>query len=170
MAGIYALTGSFIAWKVLGFNPDRFDYSFEGSGVTNLLLLSIIILTLAVGTALVDSRHKAKSKGEKAWNATSRRMLINMSVPLLSGGVLIIALIVNGLAGLAAPLTLLFYGLALYNAGHFTFKVLRIRGIVQIILGLANVLFIQYGLLFWIFGFGVIHIIYGIYMHIRYAR
>jgi hypothetical protein len=46
----------------------------------------------------------------------------------------------------------------------------RIMGVVQIILGLAGVWFIQYGLLIWALGFGVVHIIYGIYIHYKYKR
>jgi len=31
-------------------------------------------------------------------------------------------------------------------------------------------LYTGYGLLLWAIGFGVVHIIYGIYIHIRYER
>lgn len=172
MAGIYAFAGAYVAWEVLNFNPNSLNYNYAdgGDSLVKLIILAILIMVLAVATALIDSRRKARSKGERAWNATSRRLLINMSVPLLAGGAIIIALFIAGLAGLAAPLTLVFYGLALYNAGNFTFRELRIMGLVQIVLGVLNILFIQSGLLIWVIGFGLIHIIYGIYMHIRYTR
>lgn len=93
-----------------------------------------------------------------------------MAIPLFTGGILIIMFIFHGLLGLIAPLTLLFYGLALYNAGFYTIRVVRFMGIAFIGLGLLNTALISYGLLFWVIGFGVIHILYGIYMHIRYER
>ncbi len=74
------------------------------------------------------------------------------------------------LVGLIAPSTLLFYGLALYNASQFTYNDMKFLGLIQMGLGLAGVWFIEYGLLFWAIGFGVVHIGYGIYMHLKYER
>jgi hypothetical protein len=79
-------------------------------------------------------------------------------------------LMAKDMAGLMAPLALVFYGLAVYNASKYTFEEVRIMGVVQIILGLAGVWFIQYGLLIWALGFGFVHIIYGIYIHYKYKR
>jgi hypothetical protein len=93
-----------------------------------------------------------------------------MLVPLVSGGILILVLIVKDLIGLIAPLMLLFYGLALYNASKFTIDEVKFLGMTQIGLGLIASYFTEYGLLFWSIGFGVVHIIYGIYMYFRYER
>lgn len=175
LAGIYALAGAFIAYKFFGFNPDEVIYRSSGAagqskGFVEVALVAMIVLILALGTAIIDSYRKARSKGEKAWNATSRRLLVNMSVPLSAGGILILVLISKGLIGLVAPLTLVFYGLALYTAGNFTFKVVKTLGIVQVILGLIGCYFIEYGLIIWAVGFGLVHIAYGIYMHFKYER
>ncbi len=172
LAGIYALAGAYIAWKVFDFNPQELvSHSTEsGSGFLNVFLLSGIVLALAIGTAILDSYLKARKKGEKAWNAISRRLLANMLAPLITGGILILVLISEGIIGLVAPLTLLFYGLALFNAGNFTYRAVRILGLVQITLGLISCWFIEYGLLIWTVGFGLGHIVYGIYMHYKYER
>jgi len=169
MAGIYAFAGAWIASEVLQFNPDKFQYEYSGDSFS-LFVLAFAVIIVAVLTALFDSRKKAASRKVKAWNATSKRLLINMAVPLFSGGALIVILFLSGLTGLIAPLTLIFYGIALFSAGNFTFNELRIMGLAQIALGLLNCWFIETGLLFWVIGFGVIHIVYGIYMHIRYAK
>ncbi|MEX0844696.1 MAG: hypothetical protein WD022_05420 [Balneolaceae bacterium] len=168
LAGFYSLVGAWFAYSILGFHPDKIFYTYPD--LTNVILLATVVLILALSSALLDSRRKARKNDMKAWNATSRRLLISMAVPLFAGGVLILILIFKGLIGLIAPLTLLFYGLALYNAGNFTIKEVRVMGIAQIFLGLLNVWFIEYGLCIWAFGFGVIHIIYGIFMHFRYER
>ena len=174
MAGIYALSGAYIAYKLFYFNPDEIVYSTtSGNGSSNLLkvvFLAFIILILAIGTAMFLSYKKANKKGEKLWNATAKRLLINMAVPLVAGGLLILILISKGLIGLIAPFTLLFYGLALYNASKFTYGEVRSLGLIEMGLGLISSYFVGYGLLFWALGFGVIHIIYGIYMHYRYER
>ncbi|WPP49155.1 hypothetical protein [Catalinimonas niigatensis] len=170
LAGIYALSGAYIAYQFLGFNPDTIDYSPTLSSLSFIMILAIIILILAIGTAILLSSKKADKRGEKVWNTTSRRLLASMAVPLVAGGILILILLSSGLIGLIAPLTLLFYGLALYNASKFTYDEVRSLGIIQIILGLISTYFITYSLLFWAVGFGLFHIVYGIYMHIRYER
>jgi hypothetical protein len=168
MAGIYALAGAYVAYSVLGFNPDAVDYSF--TNLTPVILLALGVLVSALITAVFFSRRKASDKGEQIWNATSRRLLASMAVPLIIGGALILIFIVKGLIGLAAPLMLIFYGLALYNAANYTIKEVKLMGFAQILLGLLNVWFIEYGILFWAIGFGGIHLIYGIYMHFRFER
>jgi hypothetical protein len=168
MAGIYALAGTWIAYSYLDFYPTELQYSH--SNISGIVLLSSAILTLALGTALLFSQKQAAAKGESAWNATSRRMLAAMAAPLVTGGALILILISAGLTGLAVPLTLIFYGLALYNAGSFTLWEVKGMGLIQIILGLAGTVLIEHSLLFWAIGFGIVHIIYGMYIHLRYER
>ncbi len=68
------------------------------------------------------------------------------------------------------PLTLVFYGLALYSAGKFTYAEVKILGLIQIVLGLIAAFFIPYSLILWAVGFGFIHIAYGIYMYFRYEQ
>ncbi|MGK7368688.1 MAG: hypothetical protein ACNS64_00630, partial [Candidatus Halalkalibacterium sp. M3_1C_030] len=175
MAGIYALVGVWIAHTYLGFNPRQIVFGTLEPGVlpSNLpqvIYLALLILFLAVGTAVLLSYRKAYKREEKVWNATSRRLLINIAIPLLAGGVFILLLYSKGLIGLMAPSTLLFYGLALYNAGNFTYREIKYLGLIQIGLGLISIWFISYSLLLWAFGFGVVHIAYGIYMHLRYER
>lgn len=175
MAGIYALLGAYIAKYVFNFNSD--DKDFEGLKSGNLspdllqvILLAIIILILAFGTAVFLSYRKSNKKQLPLWNPTAKRMLFNMAIPLVAGGLLIFILISKGLISLIAPLTLLFYGLALYSASKFTYEDVRSLGLIQIGLGLIGAYFVEYGLLLWALGFGVFHIIYGIYMHYKYER
>ncbi|MGE5401355.1 MAG: hypothetical protein ACM3S2_13215 [Ignavibacteriales bacterium] len=166
MAGIYALSGAYIAYKLFDFNPDEIVYST--TSLPKVISLAILVLILALGTAIILSYRKADKGGETVWNATSRRLLANMAVPLAAGGILILVLIAKDLVGLIAPLTLLFYGLALYNASKFTYNEMKFLGMIQMVLGLISCYFIEYGLLFWVIGFGVFHIVYGIYIYFRH--
>jgi hypothetical protein len=175
MAGIYALAGAWITYHFFGFNPDKIFYKIiesesESSDMPMVIILAILILILAIATAILLSYKKAHKRGEKIWNSTSRRLLANMAVPLLAGGIFILVLLSNDLIGLLAPSTLLFYGLALFNAGKFTYDEVKLLGMVQMILGLFGSYFIEYSLIFWSIGFGVVHIVYGIYMYFRYDR
>lgn len=175
MAGIYALVGAYVAYRLFYVEKGSLLYntidSREMTGrVENLIFLALAILVLAVGTAIVLSSKKSKKDGEKLWNSAARRVVVNMAIPLVTGGIFILILLSKGLYGFLAPASLLFYGLALVNASKFTFEELRSLGIVQIILGLLASYFIGYGLLFWALGFGLMHIVYGIFMHLKYEK
>jgi len=175
MAGIYALLGAFVAYQFLHYNPDRYDSYNTDNGLLSadllkLIVLALCVLVLAVGTAIFLSTNKAKKRGEKIWNATSRRLLAHMAVPLVAGGLLILVMISKGLPGFVAPFSLIFYGLALFNASKFTYEEVKSLGLIEIGLGLFSAWFVEYGLLCWAVGFGIVHIVYGIYMHYRYER
>lgn len=174
MAGAYALVGVYLARNVVDFNPTEMAY---GTGrpafpphLTDIILLAGGVLTLAFGTTYFLSHKRAVAVGEKVWNPTSRRLLANMAVPFLAGAILTLIVLSRGLTVLAPPLSLLFYGLALYNASRFTYREVRILGFVQIALGLLSSYWVEYGLLCWAVGFGGAHIVYGVYMHYRYER
>ena len=175
MAGIYALAGVFIAYKVLQF--DQLLLVQRNTTSPNMFLhmqpaifVAVIILILTLGTAIFLSTKNAAKRHETPWNATAKRLLINMAIPLGTGGILILIFIAKGLVQLIIPCTLIFYGLALFCASKFTYTELRSLGLLQVALGLICAYFDQYGLTFWALGFGVLHIVYGLYMHYRYER
>ena len=84
------------------------------------------------------------------------------------GGIFCLALFYHGYIGLLAPSTLIFYGLALLNAGKLTFDDIRYLGYCELVLGLIALFKLGYGLELWAIGFGVLHIFYGILMYRKY--
>ena len=175
VAGIYALTGASIAYKFFDIHPDQIlnNSTQPGSlspGLQKIIPIAIIVLILAIGTAILLSRQKAAKRGEKFLSPAAMKLVKNMAVPLVTGGLLIIILIFKGMVGLLAPFTLIFYGLSLYNAGNLTYKEVKSLGLIDIALGLIGTYYWEHGFLLWILGFGVFHIIYGIYIHYRYER
>lgn len=173
MAGIYALVGAYVAYRLFDFHVTEVFYrpaapsSFD---LSSIIYLALAVLMLAIGTAIFLSYRKAHKIGEKLWNPTSRRLIANMAVPLLAGGLLILIMLSKGLIGLLAPFCLLFYGLALCVAGRYTYREVKVFGLIEIGMGLISAWFIEYGLLFWALGFGVVHIIYGVYINYKYDK
>ena len=51
-----------------------------------------------------------------------------------------------------------------------TLEEVKLMGIIQISLGLTAILLIQYSLIIWALGFGLVNIVIGIYMHYKYER
>jgi hypothetical protein len=175
MAGIYALAGSYVAYAIVDFHPEAIYDSITDPVILftmmqKVVIVAIIVLISAIATALYFTQKKAGTTGERVWNATSRRLLINLAVPLIAGGFLIAILIYHGLLGLIAPTSLLFYGLALYGAGKYTYDEVTTLGLIQIVLGLIGTFFVEYGVLMWAIGFGGVHIAYGIFMQYKYER
>lgn len=175
LAGLYALVGSIIAWRVLEFDPQAiFDSTTGILGIPAALLptlgLACIVLFFAAGTATLLSQRKARKNKERLWNPVTKSMIYNLLIPLVTGGLLILIYLSRGMVEILAPFTLIFYGIALYNSGKFTYREIKSLGLIQLTLGVLAAWQPAYGLLYWALGFGFAHIIYGIYMHYRYDR
>lgn len=132
------------------------------------LLTGAIVLIVALGFVVYFTNRNARRKGLPRWNATARRMLINLFIPLAAGGLFCLALLYHGLFYLVAPATLIFYGLALVNASKYTLRDIRYLGLLEIALGLVASIWVGYGLIVWAIGFGLLHIGYGLTMYFKY--
>jgi len=138
--------------------------------VPDLIFLAIGTLILALATGVILTRRRAKQGNLKTWDYQAKRLVINLLIPLVTGGVLCVILIIKGYLILVAPFSLIFYGLALVNASRYTLDDIRSLGILEIILGLGASMWLGYGLWFWTVGFGLFHIIYGIHMYLKYEK
>lgn len=179
-AGITALISGTIAWFYLGSTWDHQDALsvnvFSQSTAANeriffLLSLGVATILTALIFAYLFTRRNAKKKHLPIWDKTAKLVTLNMGIPLITGGLFILALIFRfQMYGLVAPATLIFYGLALVNASKYTVSHTHWLGLAEIAIGLLALVFYGYGLLFWIIGFGLFHIIYGIALYNRYER
>jgi uncharacterized membrane protein YgdD (TMEM256/DUF423 family) len=169
LAGIYALVGAYFAYNIIE-NDRSYYITLESTTFKLIMAIALLVLLLSIVTAYLLTIRKAKKMGEKVWNSTSKRLIINFCIPLLTGGIFTLLLLKNGYYGLIAPITLIFYGMACVNASKYTLRDVRYLGITQIILGLIATEFSGYGLYFWVLGFGICHILYGSIMHYKYDR
>ncbi len=170
-AGVCALVGAYFAYQTVYHNQNYFEYSsaiVTLSSVKNLLVIGSLTFISALGSGLFFTYYKAKKSKQKLWDFQSKRLVLNLLLPLGTGAALCLILLYHNNINILAPLSLIFYGLALINASKYTLGEIRSLGVVQIILGLFGAAFIGYGMLLWAIGFGVLHIIYGIAMHLKY--
>jgi hypothetical protein len=143
-------------------------YADEIAG--QLITVALVVLMLSFVTTLWLTYRRAKKAGKKIWNPGSRLMLLNLVIPLISGGALILIFVSRGVYEIVSPACLIFYGLALVNAAKFTRQEIFYNGLFQITLGIIAALFPGAGLLLWALGFGIIHMIYGAVMYFRYEH
>ena len=149
----------------------RYPGSLETPGIRFYIALdAILVLLFAVLGAVYFSQRKARKSGQKFWTITTRRLLVHLLIPLVSGGIFTLILVFRDNLVLVASVMLIFYGLSLVNAGKFTFSEIHYLGLTQIVLGILAAVFISYGLFFWTIGFGMMHIIYGTVMYYRHER
>lgn len=174
MAGIYALIGATIGYWIVyskyGGLMINDSYLSNSLIYQQLIVIAGLILLLSVLSCLLLSVRQAKKKNENYWNPVSRRLMSSMAIPLLTGGIFIIILFLRLEYELIASACLIFYGLSLISASQYTFSDVKWLGFCEIILGLLAALFPESGFLFWVLGFGFLHIIYGTVMHFKYNR
>src|SRR5690606_41861523 len=133
-------------------------------------ITAVCVLVASLGTGLWLSHRKARKHNTNLWNTTTKTLMINLAIPLITGGLFILILLSGGHYGIAAPACLIFYGLALINASANLYDEVRYLGYCEIILGLIAAYLAGYGLLFWTLGFGVLHIVYVAVMDYRYEK
>lgn len=171
-AGLVALIGAFVAHHLLTCHGIEY---FSATGrvytediVKKLFLIALTVLLLSLFFGIYFTVRKSKKHGLKIWNKVTRNLLLNLSIPLIAGGMFCLALISYRIHGFIAPSMLIFYGLALVNASKYTYGDIRWLGYFEIIIGVIASFLIGYGLVFWALGFGILHIIYGVLMYKKY--
>lgn len=174
MAGIYALIGAFVSYKIVYTKHTGLEYRdyyiSDPKILWQLFLIALVVLILSLITGIWLTIKQARKKGENFWNPVSKRLLSSLAIPLITGGLFILILLYRGNYSIIASACLLFYGLALIAGSHYTFTDVKWLGICEIALGLLSALFPGYGIIFWTIGFGILHIVYGSVMHFKYNK
>lgn len=177
-AGMVALIAAFVArWRihdVLDINNVASYHAIPSFDILyrlmyELLALGAVTFIVSVGVAYFFTNRKARAEGQSLFDSISIRLLVNLAIPLVTGGIFCLYLLQENIS-LVAPAMLIFYGLALVNGSKYTVDHIRYLGIAEIVLGLIACQFPSNGLLLWAIGFGVFHIIYGAVMYYKLER
>ena len=171
-AGLSALIGGLYVYQL--FKANGLDY-FDGEHklysvdlVSELVFIALVILLFALSFGIFFTIRKSRKHNLPIWTTATKKMLVNLAIPLLVGGIFCLALLHHQIYVLIAPATLLFYGLALINAEKYTFSDIKYLGFCELIVGCVSLFFLGYGLVFWIIGFGILHILYGLIVFKKY--
>ncbi len=166
-AGIVGLLGAVAAqWYLVSSGLDVGD-----SAARDFLVVTGVAALLLAGTlSFLFSYRMAARRNLSFWSPLARDVLESLFVPLVAGGILSLLFIGQDHLQLVPGTTLLFYGLALFATSRYTVRDLRALGILQAILGLLAVALPQLSIILWGFGFGLLHIAYGLMMYRKYER
>jgi hypothetical protein len=177
--GIFALMGVAALYLKLDIHPLGQEYqkimgatspSLSDEKFQFIILDALVVLIGSLSAGTIMSINRSKKLNLPAWDSAARRLVLNLMIPLITGGLLCLIFIQKGQLDMLAPLTLLFYGLALVNASKYTVDEIRNLGILQIILGLLAAWQTDFGLLCWAIGFGILHIGYGLFIHTKHQK
>jgi uncharacterized membrane protein HdeD (DUF308 family) len=176
-AGVIALVASFIAWQMrpesvaeVVYDGSQYKPLLNGDYIWSLVYLGLATIVLALAAGFFFTWRKAKKKQSPMWNKTSRRLLVSLRIPMVAGAFVIVSLLINEVYWIIPELTLVFYGLTLVNAAQHTYRDVFYLGISELAVGVIALFISGYSLLFWALGFGILHIIYGVSMHLKYER
>lgn len=174
-AGVCAFIGAFFAYRMIMDVKGDIRIETDPASVLstlrrNLIFLAAGVFALAVLTAFYFTWNKSKKQGISLFGHTSRRAFWNFVLPLGAGGLFVFGLVYYNDWRFVVPGSLIFYGLALVNASKYTLSDISYLGYCQVAVGLISMIFIGYGYYFWLAGFGVLHILYGIIMWMKYDR
>lgn len=170
LAGIYALIGAAVAYWLVDAYSDGKLYIFHGWVFWTCMSILLLIALLSALTGIILTTRKAKKNDEKIWDSSSRRLLLNFLIPFVVGGLYCLIILNQGRYGQTGGLMLIFYGLALVSASKYSLGDIKYLGYIQIVLGLIASYYPGYGFWLWVMGFGIMHIVYGTWMHFKYDR
>jgi hypothetical protein len=177
--GIFALMGTTVLYLKLDLHPLEKGYqsllatttpSLSNELFQFIILDAFIVLIASLSAGTIMSMNRSKKLNQPSWDPAAKRLVINLMIPLVAGGLLCLIFIQKGELAYLAPITLLFYGLALVNASKYTVDEIRNLGIIEIALGLIAFWQLEFALLIWGIGFGILHIIYGMFIHTKHQK
>jgi hypothetical protein len=177
-AGVFALIGAWVAHGLIsnyyGINGYVSQHGYmrdEASDLKwKLIGLAAAVLVAALVTSTWFTWRKARNSQLPIWDHASKKLVVNMLIPLLAGGFFVLGLLAHSNWEYVAPACLVFYGLALVNASKYTLTDIRYLGFLEIALGCISMYYPHDGLYFWAVGFGALHIIYGLIMWWKYEK
>ena len=182
-AGCTALVGAAIGYAFLPHSlleanylsgPTRMEdaapYCFCGADFYQPLILATLIFIVALAGAYYFTWKKMRREGTSLWHPASKQLMVAVAVPMIVGGIFVLAFMRYGHPVYIAPACLAFYGLALVNGSKHTLTDIRYLGYLEILLGVICLFVPGWGLYFWVLGFGILHILYGIIMWNKYDK
>jgi uncharacterized membrane protein YidH (DUF202 family) len=167
-AGGTALVGAAIGHEWL--LPVLREQNDSFGAYTKPLIVAILIFIVAFAGAYYFTWRKMRREGTSLWHPASKQLILAVALPMVVGGVFVLAFMYNGHPVYIASACLAFYGLALVNGSKHTVTDIRYLGYLEILLGCICLLIPGLGFWFWVIGFGILHILYGIIMWNKYDK
>lgn len=106
--GVIALAGALLAYQLVFSHHDYLVYEavpINTESLGTLLLVALGTLLLSVVSALWFTGRKSRKENQHVWDNQAKRLLINLLIPLTTGGILCLILLFKGYVGFIPALT-----------------------------------------------------------------
>lgn len=124
---------------------------------------------LGASVALVATQRKAQRAGAPLTSGPGSKFARTFLPPIVAGAVLTVALYFSGRAGLLPGIWLLLYGTGVLTGGAFSVAIVRVMGMSFMLAGMGALWMPAWGDAFMAFGFGGLHIVFGVLIARRYG-
>ena len=178
VVGLWALLGAAVVsfWVYGSFSPlwGAWINPVRDADWSSFLIVAgvcSVVFCAAFKTVWDMSRQRARREGlEFRLDAGSRHLLGRFFTVMVVGGLVCLTPLMNGLWNMVPGIMLVFYGLAMVVISPIAFKVsvTKYIGYADIVLGIVALAFAPWGIMLWAIGFGIIHIVWGIWFHVRF--
>ena len=179
VAGLWALLGAAVVsfWVYGSFSPlwgawiNPIRHGYDLTTIIIVAGVGAVVFCAAFKNVWDMSRQRAKREGmEFKLDPGSKSLLGKFFTIMVVGGLVCITPLFNGLWRMVPGIMLVFYGLAMVIISPIALKVsvTKYIGYADILLGIVALAIAPWGLMLWTIGFGIIHIVWGIWFHIRF--
>ncbi|MDR1527875.1 MAG: hypothetical protein LBS46_09460 [Dysgonamonadaceae bacterium] len=168
-AGLLACAGAAFAYCYLLRDPSSTNFN-RNQEILILLADALLVLLLSVSVITFFCYRKARQNHQSLFSSVTKRAAYNLLIPLATGGIFSLLFLFRNEIEMVAASTLIFYGLALINASKFTYSEIHYLGIAEIITGLLAAFVLHQGIWWWTSGFGLLHVIFGFLIYIKYDK
>jgi hypothetical protein len=118
---------------------------------------------LALLVSVITVRQKSRRLDLSLRSRAARRAMLSFVPPLLAGAVLTAVLFRSGNLGVLPGLWLLLYGAAVVTGGAFSVRIVPVMGLCFMLVGAVSLAApLAWGNWFLMFGFGLLHIGFGV--------
>jgi len=134
------------------------------------VLIWLAEVFVAVAIAAPAAATKARRANSSLFSGPGRKFVLSFAPPIIVGGLLTLALFNLGAVQALPGVWLLLYGTAIVTGGAFSVRAVPIMGLCLMALGAAALFApLPWGNVFMAGGFGVVQMIFGMWIALRYG-
>jgi len=134
------------------------------------LMVWLAEVFVAIAIAAPAAATKARRANSSLFTGPGRKFVLSFAPPIIVGGLLTLALFQLGAVSALPGVWLLLYGTAIVTGGAFSVRAVPIMGLCLMALGTAALFTpVSWGNIFMAGGFGLIQVIFGIWIALRYG-
>lgn len=156
VSGLGGVAMGVIAWVAAGF-------AWQSTTLAGWLTAWLGAAVVSLGVAIFAMARKSRAAGVTLLTGPGRKFMWNVIPPIAAGAVLTLALVQADAIAVLPGMWLMLYGASIVTGGSYSVRPVPIMGATFMLAGIAALLSpAPWGNAYMAFGFGGLHIVFGI--------